>query len=527
MQKLTINSSVKLASGYKMPLLGFGVYQNYTTKDSCLEALKAGYRHIDSAQVYKNEAHVGQAVHASGIERGEIFISYVDLFLIHDPFSGKQKRLDTYKALLEGQANGKIRTVGVSNYGVKHLEEIKEAGYPPPSVNQIELHPFCQQKDIVEYCRQNNIVIQAYCPIIRGQMDDEIFTRLAQKYNKEPAQILLRWSLQRGFVPLPKSATPSRILSNTKLYDFELSSEDIEALDSLDKGKDGAISWNPMSSTSDSQPLALDSTVKLSSGYDMPLLGFGVYQNNDAKPSCLEAFKAGYSHIDSAQMYRNEAQVGEAVRESGIPREKLFITTKCASSSHGYESTIKGIDSSLQKFKFDYIDLFLIHDPLSGTARRLETYKALLEGKANGKIRTVGVSNYSVKHLEEIRNAGYDMPSVNQIELHPFCQQKDIVEYCKKNDIVVQAYCPIIRGKMDNPVIQRVAQKYQRDPAQVLIRWSLQHGFVPLPKSATPARIHSNAQVYDFVLDADDMQALDGLDRGSDGAISWNPVNAD
>ncbi|KAF9050003.1 NADP-dependent oxidoreductase domain-containing protein [Panaeolus papilionaceus] len=275
-QKLTLNSSVTLSTGYKMPLLGFGVYQNYTTKDSCLQAFKAGYsnnRHIDSAQVYKNEAHVGQAVHESGIDRGELFITtkcvskthgyestlrgiddsltrmgfdYVDLFLIHDPFSGKEKRLDSYRALLEGQSKGKIRTVGVSNYGVKHLEEIRDAGYPAPAVNQIELHPFCQQKDIVDYCRKNQIVIQAYCPILRGQMDHEAITRVAQKHNREPAQVLIRWSLQRGFVPLPKSATPSRILSNTKLYDFQLGSEDMETLNSLDVGKDGAISWNPV-----------------------------------------------------------------------------------------------------------------------------------------------------------------------------------------------------------------------------------------------------------------------------------------
>ncbi|KAF9050004.1 Aldo/keto reductase [Panaeolus papilionaceus] len=281
-----------------------------------------------------------------------------------------------------------------------------------------------------------------------------------------------------------------------------------------------------MTASGGAKMLSLGSTVRLSSGYDMPLLGFGVYQNNDAKPSCLEAFKAGYKHIDSAQMYRNEAQVGEAVRESGIPRDQLFITTKCASSSHGYESTIKGIDASLVRFKFDYIDLFLIHDPLSGKARRLDTYKALLEGKQSGRIRTVGVSNYGVRHLEEIRDAGYEMPAVNQIELHPLCQQKDIVEYCQQNSIIVQAYCPIIRGKLDNPTIVQVAQKHKRDPAQVLIKWSLQRGFVPLPKSATPSRISSNAQVYDFTLDDDDMKALGALDRGADGAVSWNPVNS-
>lgn len=259
----------------------------------------------------------------------------------------------------------------------------------------------------------------------------------------------------------------------------------------------------------------------------MPLLGFGVYQNFTTKPSVLEAFKAGYRHVDSAQMYRNEGETGEAVRESGLKREDLFITTKCASRSHGYESTLTGVDQSLQKFGFAYIDLFLIHDPLSGKERRLETYKALQESRAAGKIRTVGVSNYNIHHLEEIREAGMETPAVNQVELHPFCQQRPIVEYCKEHGIVVQAYCPLVRGKMDDPVIQAIAKKHDnRDPGQILCRWSLQKGFVPLPKSATPARIHSNAQLYDFELDEQDMSALDGLDKGKDGAISWNPVDA-
>ncbi|KDR75170.1 hypothetical protein GALMADRAFT_226827 [Galerina marginata CBS 339.88] len=259
----------------------------------------------------------------------------------------------------------------------------------------------------------------------------------------------------------------------------------------------------------------------------MPLLGFGVFQNQNATPSVVEAFKAGYRHVDSAQVYRNEAQVGEAVRQSGLDRVDLFITTKCVSKTHGYESTKSGLDQSLAKMQFDYVDLFLIHDPLSGKDRRLPTYKALLEGKATGKIKAVGVSNYGVKHMEEIKEAGYELPDVNQIELHPLCQQKPIVKYCQENNIIVQAYCPIIRGRMDNPVIQEVAIKHTRDPAQILIRWSLQKGYVPLPKSATPSRIRSNADVYDFELDKEDMQKLDALDLGKAGSISWNPVDAE
>ncbi|KAF8674674.1 Aldo kereductase [Rhizoctonia solani] len=232
-------------------------------------------------------------------------------------------------------------------------------------------------------------------------------------------------------------------------------------------------------------------------------------------------------HIDSAQMYRNENAVGQAVKESGLKREEIFITTKCASRSHGYEKTLAGVDESLSKFGFEYIDLFLIHDPLSGPVKRMEAYKALLECRDKGKIKSIGVSNYGVKHLEEIKQAGLEAPTVNQIELHPWCQQKEIVEYCEKNDIVVQAYCPIVRGeKWGHPALVELSKKHGRSEAQILIRWSLQKGYVPLPKSTHEERIVENAEVFGFELGSEDMGILDALDEGSQGAISWNPVNA-
>ncbi|TFY54034.1 hypothetical protein EVJ58_g9098 [Rhodofomes roseus] len=294
--------------------------------------------------------------------------------------------------------------------------------------------------------------------------------------------------------------------------------------------------------------LSITTSVRLSSGYTMPLLGLGVYLNNECFPACVAALKHGYRHIDSARLYHNEAEVGRAVRESGVPRGEVFVTSKIGSGSgeHGYESTLKAVDSSLQRFGFDYLDLYLIHDPLSGKQKRLETWRALLEAKKAGKLRTVGVSNYGVKHLEEIREAGLEAPAVNQIELQPFCQQKEIVAYCSKNNIFIQAYCPLVRGQFGNPVLREVAQKvrcavlvstaenfmklvsqYNKDVAQVLVRWSLQRGFSPLPKSSQPARVVSNADLYDFEISAEDLAKIDALDQGKKGAISWNPVDAD
>ncbi|KAI0728263.1 Aldo/keto reductase [Fomitopsis betulina] len=276
--------------------------------------------------------------------------------------------------------------------------------------------------------------------------------------------------------------------------------------------------------------------VKLPSGHTIPALGFGVAFGFDkagrdprtlTKPAVLEAIKVGLRHFDTARMYNNEDHLGEAIKESGIPRAELFITTKVDGAFHGHDKTVTSVNDSLQRLGLDYVDLVLLHDPLSGKTRRLEAYKALLDLKAQGKIRDAGVSNYGVKHLEEIVAAGYELPAVNQLEIHPFCQQRPIVAYCKARNIGIEAYCPLVRGKLDDPVVVKIAKRLDKDPAQILIKWPLQHGFIPLPMSSSPSRIKSNSDVFNFTLSDSDVAELDGLDQGSAGAISWNPVDAE
>ncbi|KAI1785910.1 Aldo/keto reductase [Ganoderma leucocontextum] len=213
-------------------------------------------------------------------------------------------------------------------------------------------------------------------------------------------------------------------------------------------------------------------------GRSMPRIGLGVYQNDDAKPAVLAALKSGYRHVDTARMYENEKQVGEAVRESGVPREQVFVTSKVDSKEHGAVITSKAIDDSLKNLGSGYIDLMLIHSPLSGKEKRLEAWKAFVAARNEGKVHNIGVSNYGVKHMEEIRVAGLEAPAVNQVEIHPFCQQKEIVDYSKRHGIVVEAYSPLVRGNWDDTVV-KIGKKYNKDPAQTLIRWSLQHGRVP------------------------------------------------
>ncbi|KAK4689026.1 hypothetical protein P7C73_g1079, partial [Tremellales sp. Uapishka_1] len=263
---LTAHTTIELSSGTKIPQLGFGVYQSppEMTEKTVATALKCGYRHIDSAQWYENEKQVGSIVHSSSSQypRPSIFLTtklgppgriqerldesvrlidprgsegYVDLFLIHSPSGGPELRPVQW-GLMEKLVNeGKAKAIGVSNYGVKHLQEMEGYAEIPPAVNQIELHPWCQQPDIVSYCQSHNIALEAYSPLVQGtKASDPTLMHIAGETGKSWAQVLIRWSLQRGFIPLPKSDTPERIASNFDVYDFELSEEQMAALNALD-----------------------------------------------------------------------------------------------------------------------------------------------------------------------------------------------------------------------------------------------------------------------------------------------------
>ena len=234
----------------------------------------------------------------------------------------------------------------------------------------------------------------------------------------------------------------------------------------------------------------------------------------------LTAIRLGYRHIDTARLYGNEADVGAAVRESGVPREQIFVTTKLWNDDHGYDRALAAFDRSLKTLGLDYVDLYLIHWPVAG--KRLESWRALERIGNEGRARSIGVSNYLVPHLEELFGTANEKPVANQIELHPFLQQRETRVLCKKHDIVVQAYSPLTRGRrLDHPVVNEIARRVQRTPAQVVLRWGLQHGHAILPKSTHEARIRENADLFGFTLDDAAMTALDGLDEGT--AVSWDP----
>lgn len=254
--------------------------------------------------------------------------------------------------------------------------------------------------------------------------------------------------------------------------------------------------------------------VILNNGVKMPILGFGVYQipKEDTKQAVLEALKVGYRHIDTAQSYFNEAEVGEAISESGIPREEIFLTTKIWIDNYGYEKAKAFIDESLRKLKTDYVDLFLLHQPISDY---YGAYRALEDAYKAGKARAIGVSNFYPDRLSDIVAFTEIKPQVNQVETHPFNQQIEAQENMIKNNVQLESWASFAEGRNNiftNPVLMDIAKKYNRSTAQVIIRWQVQRGIVCLTKSVKPERMAENFDVMNFELSADDMARIQSLD---------------
>ncbi|KAK5164117.1 uncharacterized protein LTR77_010208 [Saxophila tyrrhenica] len=262
--------------------------------------------------------------------------------------------------------------------------------------------------------------------------------------------------------------------------------------------------------------LTITSTAKLSSGKAIPLLGFGVWDSPShlTTKSCLGALKVGYRHIDTAQVYGNEPEVGEAVKQSSLKREDIYVTSKILSPGSDDAATYQKCLESVHKIggKDGYLDLMLIHNASPGAASIKLMWQAMEKLQQEGKIKSIGVSNFGIGHIEKMKEyAKVWPPMVNQLELHPWLQQREIVDYCHKNNIIVEAYCPLVRNqKAKDPDLSSVAEKHGKSTAQVLVRYCLQKNWVPLPKSDNPGRIAQNADIYDFELDKQDMEKLDG-----------------
>jgi 2,5-diketo-D-gluconate reductase A len=259
-------------------------------------------------------------------------------------------------------------------------------------------------------------------------------------------------------------------------------------------------------------------TIRLNNGVEIPQLGFGVFQipPDQTVEAVTAALEIGYRHIDTAEMYGNEKEVGEAVRRSGVDRDQVFVTSKLSNGFHARDAALRAFDRTLADLGFEYLDLFLVHWPLPTIdVDYVETWKAMEEIYASGRCRAVGVSNFNPHHLRRVFAETEVRPAVNQIEVHPYLAQDDVRVFDADHEIVTEAWSPIAQGKvLDDPAIVRVAERYGRTPAQVVLRWHVQRGDVVFPKSVTRSRMEENFALFDFELDSDAMTDVSALDRG-------------
>ena len=269
-------------------------------------------------------------------------------------------------------------------------------------------------------------------------------------------------------------------------------------------------------------------TIPLNDGRAIPQLGLGVWQvpDDQAAAAVAEALAAGYRLVDTAAIYENEKGVGEGLRAAGVAREDVYVTTKLWNADQGHDETLRACEASLGLLGLDYVDLYLIHWPVPAKDRYLDSWRALIALRERGLVRSIGVSNFHAAHLQRVIDATGVVPAVNQVELHPFFQQRPLRAVHAERGIVTESWSPLAQGEaLGDPTIGAIAAKHGKSPAQVVIRWHLDRGLVVIPKSVTPARIRENAAVFDFALDADDLAKLDGLD--ADRRVGPDPEHFD
>ncbi|WP_423219865.1 aldo/keto reductase [Alicyclobacillus tolerans] len=274
---------------------------------------------------------------------------------------------------------------------------------------------------------------------------------------------------------------------------------------------------------------SLTSTAKLNNGVEMPYVGLGVWQSKqggEVENAVRAALELGYRHIDTAAAYGNEEGVGQAIRDSGVAREEIFITTKLWNNSHGYEKALQAFEVSRKKLGVDYVDLYLIHWAIEG--KYLESWRAFEKLLKDGYVRAIGVSNFEPKHLQDIMNHFEVVPAVNQVEFHPYLTQRELYEFCRPHHIQLEAWSPLMRGGelLNHPLILRLAEKYSKTPAQIVLRWDLQQEVVTIPKSVRRERIAENAQLFDFQLSQEEVAEITALNRNQ-RSFEYDPNHVD
>ena len=507
----------------------------------------------------------------------DLQVTYLDLFLIHWPVTGnvgaevEPRLVDTWRAMEDMVSEGLVKSIGVANFSAKKLQALLEHCTIPPAVNQVEVHPFWRNDKLIEWCAARKIHVTAYSPLgspdsesllRRGPgpklMEDPTVCAVAEKLGKSPAQVLIRWAIQHGTSVLPKSTNPGRIEANAQVDDWEIPAEEYAMLCGLStqtKMVDGSVWVSPqgpyktlddlwdysfLGETNDLAAAYKDvpalGSAALNDGRSLPLLGYGTWKSEPGQltPAVIQAVRAGYRHIDCAEYYKNEHEVGEALSivfaEGVVKREDVYVVSKLWNSDHGGNRVRPAVLKSLKSLRLDYLDLYLIHWPVTGRSGDavqpplLETWQALETLVREGLVKSIGVANFSAKKLQALLEHCTIPPAVNQVEVHPFWRNDKLIEWCAARKIHVTAYSPLgspdsesllRRGPgpklMEDPTVCAVAEKLGKSPAQVLIRWAIQHGTSVLPKSTNPGRIEANAQVDDWEIPAEEYAMLCGL----------------
>ncbi|KAK9865849.1 hypothetical protein WJX84_010534 [Apatococcus fuscideae] len=595
-----------LNNGSRIPLIGLGTYKGLDSTQTAVEAaLRAGYQHIDCAARYGNETSIGKGISnvlKEGIvKRQNIFITsklwntnhapdkvqgacektlkdlqldYLDLYLIHWNVSDEHgwqtdgpTILETWEAMEKLVDAGLVKAIGVSNLSIKKLEALVKAARIQPSVNQVEVHPYFRNDDLIEWCRRHGIHVSAYCPLgtpsssakqvtryAPSATQDPVLSSIAKAHNKSIQHTIIRWGVQHGTSVLPKSSNPGRIKDNLhQTVGWELTPEEYKRATSLDfqlRMVDGCQFVHPPTEDPQAHPqgglyksftdlwdddtepqrgvfikglyttIAIPS-LKLNNGREMPILGLGTWKAppGEVGMTVERGLRAGYRHVDCDG---NEGEVGESLRlifkEKVIERQDLHFTSQLMPKDCHPAGAKKAVDGTLLTLGLDYVDLFIIHWP-HGRADDFEgTWKAMEAMVYEGKVHSLGVSNFDVDKLESLMDFAKVRPVINQVELNPNRRESELLRLCRDLSIEVMAYSPMSKSQPDtakingqnikDKLLQSIAAKLNKHPGEVFLRWAIQHGTIVIPKAVSADLLQHHLAVLDWELSEEDYNAL-------------------